>query len=201
MLYRFAWMLCKFFLRAVRGIEIHGKENIPMQGGVVLVSNHRSYWDPVVIGTSVPKERPVYFMAKSELFKIPLLGPVIKKLGTFPVKRGGSGDRSAVRTALNLLSKGEIVGIFPEGTRSKSEDLLDPHLGAAMLATRAGVPVLPVAITGSSGFFGRVKIVFGSPMHFKPEGKDESKRVGKDELINISSVIMDRVASLMGSER
>ncbi|MFZ5647129.1 MAG: lysophospholipid acyltransferase family protein [Bacillota bacterium] len=198
MFYRFAWVVCRFFLLTVRRMEILGTENIPLQGGLVLVSNHRSYWDPVVIGCALPKTRQVFFMAKHELFQVPLLGPVITKLGAFPVKRGGA-DRSAIRTALDHLANGRLVGIFPEGTRSKNEDMLEPHMGAAMLSTRTGSPVLPVAVIGTKGFWGKVKIVFGTPMI--PDLPETGKsKAGRNELTVISLAIMDRVADLMVSK-
>lgn len=197
MFYRFAWLVCRFVLLTVRRMEVRGVENIPLRGGLVLACNHKSYWDPVIVGCALPKTRRVYFMAKAELFRIPLLGLIIIKLGAFPVKRGGA-DRSAIRTALGHLSSGEVMGIFPEGTRNKSEGLLDPHLGAAMLATRANVPVVPVAITGSRGFFGKVKIIFGEPIHLDQDGSSgRAKRANRNDLAEISVMIMNRVAGLL----
>lgn len=196
MLYGFAWVVCGFFLKTVRRMEIRGAENIPLQGGLVLVSNHRSYWDPVVIGCAMPKKRQIFFMAKHELFKVPLLSPVITRLGAFPVKRGGA-DRTAIRTALGHLAEGRVVGIFPEGTRSKNQDMLEPHMGAAMLSTRTGSPVLPVAVIGTKGFFGKVKIVFGTPIN-PDTPQPGGAKAGRNELAAISRAIMDRVADLMG---
>ncbi len=201
MFYRFAWTLCRAVLITIRRMEVRGLENVPGQGGLVLVSNHKSYWDPVIVGCALPKSRQVFFMAKADLFKIPLLGTIIDKLGAFPVKRGGA-DRSAIRTALNYLAGGEIVGIFPEGTRHKAEGMLEPHLGAAMLATRAGVPVLPVALIGSRGLFGKVKVIIGPPVVFGGgETGTKAGKAGRSDLAGFSSVIMDRVAELMISER
>lgn len=194
MLYGFAWTICRTYLNIVRRLEISGLENVPLQGGIVVVSNHISYWDPVVIGCSLPKSRHVYFMAKQELFKIPLLGPLIDRLGAFPVKRGGA-DRSAIRTALEHLGALRVVGIFPEGTRSKSDDMLDPHMGAAMLSTRTGSPVLPVAVMGTRGFFGKIYIKIGKPMYIKLA--PEVKKAGRKELLEISRDIMNGIAGLM----
>jgi 1-acyl-sn-glycerol-3-phosphate acyltransferase len=194
MLYGFVWSLCRTYLALVRRLDISGVENIPQQGGIILVSNHISYWDPVVIGCALPKTRQVYFMAKHELFKIPVLGPLIAMLGAFPVKRGGA-DRSAIRTALGHLEGQRVVGIFPEGTRSKSDDMLDPHMGAAMLSTRTGVPILPIAVMGTRGFFGKISIRFGKPMYIKLA--PGVKKAGRKELLDISNDIMDGIAGLM----
>ena len=194
MFYRFAWTLCRAYLILLRRMTITGIDNVPEQGGFVLVSNHISYWDPVVIGCALPKTRQIYFMAKHELFKIPLLGTVINALGAFPVKRGGA-DRSAIRIALNHLEKSRSVGIFPEGTRSKTDEILDPHMGAAMLSTRSGVPVLPVAVTGTRGFSGKIHISFGKPLDFHSEFT--LKKAGREEFKTISSAIINSIAGLM----
>lgn len=198
MFYGFAWFLCRFFLSTVRRLEIRGAENIPGQGGFLLVSNHRSYWDPIIIGCALPKSRRIYFMAKQELFSIPVLGSVINMLGAFPVKRGGA-DRTAIRKALDHLSGGRVVGIFPEGTRSKNEDMLEPHRGAAMLSTRASVPVLPVAVIGSRGCLSKVSIVFGSPIFLEKPGSRDS-RVSREDLETMSRKIMSKVAVLMAAK-
>jgi len=198
MFYGFAWFICRFFLSTVRRLEIRGAENIPRQGGFLLVSNHISYWDPIIIGCALPKSRRIYFMAKQELFKIPVLGRLINMLGAFPVKRGGA-DRTAIRTALDHLSGGRVVGIFPEGTRSKNEDMLDPHRGAAMLSTRASVPVLPVAVIGSRGYLSKVSIVFGSPIMLDKPGSKDS-RMSREDLETMSRKIMSKVAVLMAAK-
>ena len=198
MFYGFARFICRFFLLTVRRLEIRGAGNIPRQGGFLLVSNHRSYWDPIIIGCALPKSRRIYFMAKQELFKIPVLGWLINMLGAFPVKRGGA-DRTAIRTALDHLSAGRVVGIFPEGTRSKNEDMLDPHRGAAMLSTKAFVPVLPVAVIGFKGFLSKASIVFGPPIYLVKTGSKD-RRVSREDLETMSRTIMNEVAVLMAAK-
>ncbi|MFZ5597695.1 MAG: lysophospholipid acyltransferase family protein [Bacillota bacterium] len=195
MLYGFAWWVCRIYLLLVRRMKITGVENVPLQGGLVLISNHVSYWDPVIIGCALPRKRHIYFMAKQELFKIPLLGRLINKLGAFPVKRDGA-DRSAIRTALEHLAEGRVVGIFPEGTRSKTGDIQEPHMGAAMLSIKGSVPVLPVAVIGSRGFLGKVNIVFGRPLRQTTHGNVDSKS-RRSELNELSRKIMHHVAELM----
>lgn len=190
MFYRLARMVCRIILFLLRRWEVEGLEHLPRSGGVLVVSNHMSYWDPVVVGCAL--DRPVRFMAKAQLFRIPLLGPAIRALGAFPVVRG-SPDRQALRQALEILGHDQVVGIFPEGTRSHSGQLLEPHLGAAMLALRAGVPVLPVAVINTRGIFGKVRVHIGKPMRFSRSEHPtrENYRVVSHELIREIAKLMD----------
>ncbi|SHE73838.1 1-acyl-sn-glycerol-3-phosphate acyltransferase [Desulfofundulus australicus DSM 11792] len=190
MFYRVARAICRIVLALVRRWEVVGAHHLPPSGGVLVVSNHVSYWDPVVVGCAL--DRQVHFIAKAELFRIPLLGPVIRALGAFPVRRGG-GDRQAVRRALELLKQGRVVGIFPEGTRSKSGELLEPHMGAAMLALRAKVPVLPVAVINTRGLFGKVRVNIGKPLVF------EHSSGGRPDYLAVSRKLMHEIARLMNS--
>ncbi|RKO66852.1 lysophospholipid acyltransferase family protein [Desulfofundulus salinus] len=191
MFYRFARAVCRVILVLIRRWEVVGAHHLPRSGGVLVVSNHVSYWDPVVVGCAL--DRQVHFIAKAELFRIPLLGPVIRALGAFPVRRGG-GDRQAIRRALELLKQGRVVGIFPEGTRSKSGELLEPHLGAAMLALRAKVPVLPVAVLNTRGVFGRVRVHIGKPLVFSRDDQ-----TGRPDYQAVSRELMREIARLMDS--
>ncbi|NHM27943.1 1-acyl-sn-glycerol-3-phosphate acyltransferase [Desulfofundulus sp. TPOSR] len=191
MFYRFARALCRVILALIRRWKVVGAHHLPPSGGVLVVSNHVSYWDPVVVGCAL--DRQVHFIAKAELFGIPLLGPVIRALGAFPVRRGG-GDRQAIRRALELLKQGRVVGIFPEGTRSKSGELLEPHLGAAMLALRAKVPVLPVAVINTRGIFGKVRVHIGKPLVFSRDDQ-----TGRPDYQAVSRELMHEIARLMDS--
>jgi glycerol-3-phosphate dehydrogenase (NAD(P)+) len=146
-----------------------GREHIP-RGGLILASNHRSFLDPFVIGCCLP--RPIYFMAKRELFKNPLVGWFLNCLGAFPVRRGES-DEQSVATALTLLERGHAVVVFPEGTRITSGSLGKPKRGVGRLALQSGVPVVPVAITGSERARDgwkikpvRVHVRFGPPLTY-----------------------------------
>jgi len=122
-----------------------GREHIPA-GPVILAANHRSFLDPFVIGTCV--RRPIYFLAKRELFDNWLVGWFLNCLGAFPVKRSES-DEEAVATALALLERGEAVVIFPEGTRHRSGPLKEPKRGVGRLALESGAPVVPIALAGT----------------------------------------------------
>lgn len=182
-------------------MEILGLENLPDQGGLIIASNHKSYWDPVVVGCALPKDKQVFFMAKEELFRVPLLNTAITWAGAFPVKRSGTDGR-AVKTALKYLYSGKIVGIFPEGTRNTENELLEPHLGMAMLAARANVPVLPVAVVGARGLFGKVTVKIGKIINTSnPAQEDRPLKKSRQELFELSNLIMDNIAMLIESDK
>ena len=122
-----------------------GRRHIPA-GKVILAANHRSFLDPFIIGTCV--RRPIYFVAKREIFDNRLLGWLLNCLGAFPIRRGES-DEESMATALTLLDRGEAVVIFPEGTRRRSGPLREPKRGVGRLALESGAPVVPIAIAGT----------------------------------------------------
>ena len=191
MVYLISRVFCRFVLFVIRRMEIHGKDNMPDEGGVVIASNHTSMWDPVIIGSAF--DRWVSFMAKEELYKInPLFSWLIRHMQTFPVKRGQM-DRGALKFALNHLKTGHIIGLFPEGTRSKSGDLQDARNGAAMLAIKAGVPVLPVGIIGSKGW-GKVVVKVGKPINIDKFFED---KVNKELLNEFSKSFMAEIEKLL----
>jgi len=127
-----------------------GISNVPKTGGVVVVSNHGSHLDPPILGHALG--RPVAFMAKTELFRVPILSYIISACGAYPVKRG-AGDREALKTASNRLIEGFATGVFLDGSRQENGRVNDPKAGAALLAARTGCPILPVAIVNSHRAF------------------------------------------------
>jgi len=130
--------------------QIYGAENVPQSGSLIIVSNHASYFDPPIVSSSV--RRPVAYMAKEELFNIPGLAQLIKLYGAYPVNRG-SADRSAIRAAIECIENGWAVGVFLEGTRTPDGRITDPKRGAALLAAKAQVPLLPVSLWGTEKIF------------------------------------------------
>lgn len=128
-----------------RGL-IHGMENIPSEDPLVIVSNHASNYDPPIISNCV--RRPVAYMAKEELFHIPVFKKAIQLCGAYPVSRG-SADRQAIRDALKFLDNGWAVGLFLEGTRTPTGRIINPKRGAALIAAKAKVPILPVSLWGT----------------------------------------------------
>lgn len=144
-------------------LRVEGAENIPETGALIVASNHKSYWDPPLVGISF-RHRLVHFMAKSELFANPVFGWVIRRLGAFPVHRGRV-DRQSIKTALTVLRQGEVLGIFPEGTRIRREGLGRFHSGMASMALLSGTPVLPVAVLRSMELpFARPTVLIGKPI-------------------------------------
>ena len=133
----------------------YGLEHVPMEGPLVVASNHGSHLDPPLLGHALG--RPVAFMAKAELFAVPLLGSVIRACGAYPVRRGAS-DREAIRTATAKLEEGWATGVFLDGTRQANGRVNNPLPGAALLAARSGAPLLPVAIVNSHRALGSGRI-------------------------------------------
>jgi 1-acyl-sn-glycerol-3-phosphate acyltransferase len=138
-------MLVPFFLVYFR-LQRIGREHLPRSGPLLLASNHRSFLDPFVIGTMV--RRPVYYMAKRELFEKRWQAWILNALGAFPVDRG-AGDSDAMATARTILERGDCVVVFPEGTRVRPGPLGEPRRGVGRLALETGAPVAPVAVIGS----------------------------------------------------
>lgn len=187
-------MVLKIFWR----LEVEGAENLPREGGVLIASNHCSYLDPPVMGASV--ERQVHFMAKKELFNIPGLNFFMRRTGTFPVARG-TANRSAIRKAIEYLSSGEVVGIFPEGTRTKSGTMKNGEIGAAMLAAKAGVPILPMGIKGNIRVFqmkgiipkfSKIKVKIGKPIEVPLQPKAD-----REQLKAILDKVMEEIRKLV----
>ena len=127
-------------------LRIEGLEQVPRSGPVIVVCNHLHNADPILLSVAFP--RSLHYMAKIELFSIPIVAPIIRRVGAFPVDRG-KADRSALRHAEAVLAEGIAVGMFPEGTRSTTRALRRALPGAGMLALRSGVPIIPATIVGS----------------------------------------------------
>jgi 1-acyl-sn-glycerol-3-phosphate acyltransferase len=165
---------CKGICRVVTSLwfdfKVHGREHVPSRGGALLICNHQSYLDPVLVGVQL--RRHVSFIAKSQLFEMPGLGWLIPRLNTFPVRRGES-DVSAIKEALRRVHEGQILTMFPEGTRSRDGNLLPIQAGIALMVKRAEAPVIPAVVDGSRRAWGRgrkfptgapVRLMYGPPM-------------------------------------
>ncbi len=148
--YAFKWsVVAPMFHTYFRG-RIYGAEKVPQEGPVVVVSNHASYFDPPILSNCM--RRPVAFMAKEELFRVPVLKQAIALYGAYPVNRK-SADRSALRAALKSLEDGWATGVFLQGTRTPDGRITEPKLGAATIAAKAKAPLLPVSLWGTDKIF------------------------------------------------
>ncbi len=174
-------------------IRLRGRYNVPTSGPFIIAANHLSWTDIPLIPLFF--KRKVVFMAKEEYFSS-RINWLVRFLGAFPVKRG-EGDRQALRAAEEQLKKGNILIIFPEGTRSRSHTLAKAHAGLGMIALRSGVPVIPVAIWGSEDvlkkFGPRVTISYGEPIVFKPQGK----KVTREDIDNATTEVMQQIAAML----
>lgn len=187
-LYSFAKAVVYGALKPVYRFEVIGREHFPTDGGVLLCSNHIDNLDPPVVGINAP--RPVHFMAKEELFKVPALGKILPHLNAFPVKRGMS-DREALRKGLGTLKEGKVLGLFPEGTRSKTGQLGKGLAGAGFFALRSEAHVVPCAIIGPYKPFSKLKVVYGKPIEMKElrERKASAEETTEFIMAEISKLI------------
>jgi 1-acyl-sn-glycerol-3-phosphate acyltransferase len=142
----FKWSVVSPMLHLYFRGRIYGAENVPQKGALVAVCNHGSYFDPPILSNCL--RRPVAYMAKEELFEIPVFKQAIKLYGAYPVKRTMS-DRAAIQAALKALEQGWVAGIFLTGTRTPDGRIINPKLGAAAIAAKAQVPLLPVSLWGT----------------------------------------------------
>lgn len=184
--YAILWTVFK----VVHPWKIVGNTQTP-EGGVLICGNHTSMSDPFFVAFGLGSKQQARMMAKIELMRIPVLGFILKKAGVIGVDRG-KADVTAIKAALRALKNGERVLIFPEGTRVQVGAEGDAHSGAAMLATRTGVPILPVYIPREKKWFRKTTIVFGELYHPEFEGR----RATPDDYKRISCEIMDRIFAL-----
>jgi 1-acyl-sn-glycerol-3-phosphate acyltransferase len=181
MLYRFARGLLRLLFFLFFRLESHGKVNVPANGPLILCGNHRSMFDPFMLGT--PLKRELFFMAKEELFRIPIIGWFIKRVHAFPVKRGGVSKES-IRLSIQLLKDGNAMCIFPEGTRNNAGGV--GKKGAAMLALKSNAVVIPVAIIGDYKPFRRMAVYYGKPVDLSEytQGTSENLEAATDKIMS-----------------
>lgn len=187
--------LIRWFLR----MRVTGTEHVPPTGPVILAANHRSFWDiPVHV---VASPRPIVFMAKEELYKGPVTRWMWRSLGGFPVRRD-TADIRAVDTALALLEQGQVVGVYPEGTRSRTGQMLPFLKGAAWLALRTGAPIVPCGLKGTERrrqgerrrLRRRVFVAFGPPIAVEAEPDTHARREKADAL---TDQLLEAIRSLL----
>ncbi|PTX59883.1 1-acyl-sn-glycerol-3-phosphate acyltransferase [Melghirimyces profundicolus] len=191
MWYRCFHFLFRVLFSTLYRVEIRGAENIPSSGPVVVCCNHINTLDPPLLGSAM--ERPVRFMAKRELFDIPVLSFLIRRFGAFPVNRGAT-DKRALKQALEVLKQGEVLGVFPEGTRSKSGKLGKAHTGAAFIALKGGARLVPAAIIGPYRLFRPIRVHFGSPMDLEDY---RGERLTSETLRRVTEKMMEEIQDLL----
>lgn len=185
----FYWLastLVRWYVRLVYGLRVTGQENVPRQGGCVVGMNHTSSWDPPIMGVSTPRE--IHVMAKKELFSTWLGRRVFRGLRAFPVDRS-TQDIGAVKEALRRLRRGYAIGIFFEGTRHAGGTGGAAHQGAAFLAQRAEVPLVPAAIWREGR---RFHVAFGPPLHAEGRTRSDSARLTERLVAEVKALLPPR---------
>ncbi|HEU0174448.1 MAG TPA: lysophospholipid acyltransferase family protein [Blastocatellia bacterium] len=196
MLFSIAKLIVYPLFRALFSVEHHGVENVPEEGAVIIAGNHPSYLDPLLVG--LPIKRRIRFMAWDALFRIPLLGQIIKAVGAFPVDiRKGRGE-AAYRQALRVLESGEALGVFPEGQRSDQAAMGDLRAGVARLAIETGAPIVPVTIGGAMRAWPKWKLLPRSAKivvrYHEPIRLSEEERAANRDNREFQRQVTERVA-------
>jgi 1-acyl-sn-glycerol-3-phosphate acyltransferase len=192
--YDFSKAVVRALSRLLWRARAAGVENVPLEGPLIIACNHVSYLDPPVMGCLCP--RRISYMAKRELFEIPILGGLIRALGAYAVDRQGSAT-AAIKRSLDVLRAGGAVGIFPEGTRNRT-GTVEAQIGVALLASLADAPVVPTCVLGTDRALrlGRVNVAFGSPVRL-PAGR----KATREDLAKFTSEIMKAIDVLSESLR
>ncbi|HEY8298655.1 MAG TPA: lysophospholipid acyltransferase family protein [Candidatus Baltobacteraceae bacterium] len=170
-------------------MRVSGRENVPRTGPVIIACNHRSYLDPPALGTASP--RRVRYMAKKELFDIPVLGPMIASFGAYPVDRTGT-PMAAIRRSVDVLRAGGCIGIFPEGTRNRDGSEA-ARQGVALLASLATAPVVPACVVGGdrAKALHQIKVAFGPPLALPA-----NRKATREEMAKFTEQVMSEIRSL-----
>ena len=195
--YAVAWAVTRVIWAVLYDIRIEGRENIPAKGGALVVCNHRFLKDPIVLAHAIAGHQ-VYFMSKAEWFDNKPFGFLLRMLGGFPVHRG-EGDMSAINHAMDLVKRGCLVGIFPEGTRNRTGGPMKPKSGTAFIARQTGADILPCALLFGErrGFRSRITVKIGPVIPYGDLGFEGEER---SSLRKASKLIMGRINTLLGWE-
>lgn len=188
--YRFLLSLVGIVLNLFWKPKYKGLANIPAKGPIVLCSNHINAVDPFLIAYGLKRE--IYFLAKEELFRKPLLRHFLYRTGMIPVKRGQT-DRQAIRTVLEQLSEGKMIGVFPEGTRSTDTELLDFHDGAVYFALKSGASLVPTAIVGNYQKGKAMQVVFGKTIPV-----EKTIKIDREQMHGITQHLAIEIRALKG---
>ena len=196
LLYRIVYAVASKAVSAFFRVRVVGRENEPEDGGFIVCANHASATDPVVLCCAFRKHQ-VRFMAKKELFKVPVVSWLVSLMGAFPVDRGGN-DVGAIKKSVNMVREGKCMGIFPQGTRYKGVDprTTETKNGAALITVRSGAKVVPAYIYRKDNrhkLFRKTYVIIGEPIPFEELNYDAE---ASGEYARITSVIFDRICAL-----
>lgn len=176
-----AWAVARRPIRAFSDVRVWGRERVPLSGPVILAANHQSFYDIFVLGAVM--KRPIHYMAKQELFDNAVLGRMLPHTGAFPVRRG-EADRGAIDAAREVLARGDVLGIFIDGTRHHGDGLGEVRAGAAMIAGMTGAPIVPVWINGTDRVADAprspVSVTFGRPLTVAGRGSKAYKAASEE---------------------
>jgi 1-acyl-sn-glycerol-3-phosphate acyltransferase len=186
-------------------MEVKGQSNIPREGGLIVASNHISFWDPPMVGSAVPRE--THYLAKEELFQTPVLGPLIRSVNAIPIRRGVA-DLSGMARAMDVLRAGGVMVMFPEGSRMRDGELHPARPGVGMMAVHANVPIVPCSILGSDRprrwLFRttRVRIWFGVARPWQDlAGTEDDLTPGRALYQRVGDAVMREIAILRTGQR
>jgi 1-acyl-sn-glycerol-3-phosphate acyltransferase len=197
----------RFAARTLFGVtrwEVRGREHVPRDGGVIVASNHISFWDPPMLGAAIPRE--THFLAKTELFATPGLSPLIRTLNAIPIRRGAA-DLTGLARAIGVLKSGGALLMFPEGSRMRDGELHPARPGVGMVAVQADVPVVPCYVSGSNRpkrwltWRSRVRIWFGAARDWRDlAGSDGDLAPGRALYQRVGDAVMRDVAALKAGQ-
>jgi 1-acyl-sn-glycerol-3-phosphate acyltransferase len=186
------------------GWEVRGREHVPPSGAVIVAANHISFWDPPLVGTAAVRE--LHFLAKEELFRTPVLGPLIRSVNAIPIRRGAA-DLSGLKKAMDVLRSGRALIMFPEGTRARGGELREARPGVGMLAVATDARVVPAYISGSNHpakwmlHRERVRVWFGPPRTWQElAGRDGELEPGRALYQGVSAGVMREIAALKAGQ-
>jgi 1-acyl-sn-glycerol-3-phosphate acyltransferase len=192
--YRKLYYLLRIVFFPFYRFKIIGREHIA-PGPAVFCANHSSNLDPIIMSFGAGIGHHLHYMGKIELFKIPVLSSVLRGIGSFPVNRGHN-DVGAIKRAMMYLKAGEKIGIFPEGTRVKTDEAGDAKRGAVRIADQMSVPVVPVYIPRDKKLFHTYTIIFGTPYTVNPE----KKKLSQNEYNTLADALMEKIATLKSAK-
>lgn len=185
-MYAFGRAAVRLALSSICRVWVHDMENVPAQGGALLAANHASFLDPPLVGIGVPRQ--LHYMARKSLFRIPVFGRAIRAVKAVPVKRGAA-DLGSIRACIRVLRGGGALVVFPEGTRTYDGEIQPFKAGFAMMAARAGVPIVPVGVCGSYKVWprhralprpGRVRVAYGTPLDPPERSKEACSEAARE---------------------